>query len=288
MVLSLRRLTKFVAFVAFAAAVLTGAARVGMDRYLSSTHGKALVSEQLGTAIGMPVEVSEIDVNNSQASFQFRVMDPSDPKAEVLNVKSASADVSAAELMSGRVAPSVLSFNGAALTLRVNELGQVLTPLPVMPGPNGTFPATAVTNARVSVRQEGRPDFALSGVNLKLEPTGAVIAVSGSVNDPNWGEWVVRGELLRDTRTGWVELTNPNAPLDPKLLASVPFSPPGLFDDVRLTERASVKIRLAISANREVQPGVELHPTLAIFGTPIGPSYQLHAHGDHAYFAPTR
>jgi hypothetical protein len=288
MVLSLRRFIKLVAFVAFAAGVLTGAVRIGVGRYLSSSHGKALVSEQLGSAIGMPVEVSDIDVNDNQASFRFRVMDPADPRAEVLDVKSASADVSAADIMSGRVSPSVLSFHRVALTLRVNEQGQVLTPLPVMPGPNGTFPATAIENGRVSVRQEGRPDFALSGVNLKLEPTGAIIAISGSVNDPKWGEWTARGELLRDTRTGWLELTNPNAPLDPQLLASVPFSPPGLFDDVKLTDRASVKIRLAIGANREVQPSVELRSTLAVFGMPVGPSYQLYTHGNYAYFLPTR
>jgi hypothetical protein len=288
MILSLRRFTKLVTFVAFAAVVLTGAARIGVGRYLSSPQGKAIVSEQLGTAIGMPVEVSEIDLGENQSSFRFRVMDPADPKAEVLNVRSASADVTATDLVTGRVAPSVLNFHNAALTLRVNEQGQVLTPLPGMPGTNGTFPATAIENSRVFVRQEGRPDFAVSGVNLKLEPTERVIAISGSVNDPKWGEWTIRGELLRDTRTGWVELTNANAPLDSKLLATVPFSPAGLFDDVELKRRAAVKIRLAIGPNREVQPSVELRPTLAVFGRPIGPSYQLHASGDHVYFVPLR
>ena len=41
MTLSLRRIGKFAAFMALAAVVLTGAARVGVSRYLSSARGKA-------------------------------------------------------------------------------------------------------------------------------------------------------------------------------------------------------------------------------------------------------
>jgi hypothetical protein len=236
----------------------------------------------------MPVEVEEINVGQDQSSFRFRVMDPGDPKAEVLNVSSASADVSASDLMSGRVAPSALTFNGASLTLRVNEQGQVTTPLPMIPGTNGVFPATVIENGRMYVRQNGRPDFAVSGVNLKLEPSGLVIVLSGSVNDPKWGEWTIRGELLRESRTGWVELTSKDAPLDPQLLATVPFAPVELFDDVNLGDRAAVKIHLTVGSNREVQPSVELRPTMTLFGVPLGRSYRLYANGTHASFEPLR
>jgi hypothetical protein len=288
MVLSLRRFTKLAAFVGFTVAVLTGATRLGLNRYLSSSHGKTLVSERLGSAIGMPVEVEEISVGEDKSSFRFRVMDPADPKAEVLNAGTASADVSTSDLMSGRVAPSALTFNGAALTLRVNEQGQVTTPLPMMPGTGGVFPATVIENGRMYVRQNGRPDFAVSGVNLKLEPSGLVIVISGSAKDPKWGEWTIRGELLRESRTGWVELKCADAPLDPRLLATVPFAPAELFDDVKLNDRAAVKIHLTIGSNREVQPGVELHPTLALFGVPLGRSYRLYTNGTHASFEPVR
>jgi hypothetical protein len=279
-----RRYGKVATLVVLAAVVLTGAARVGVSRYLASARGKALVSDRLGTALGMPVEVSELDVGNESASFRFRVMDPGDPKAEVLNVRSASADVSASDLMTGRVTPSALNFKGAALTLRVNADGQLATPLPALPGASGSFPAVVIEGGGVCIRQDGRPDFAVSGVNLRLEPAGQQVVLSGSVRDPKWGEWTIRGELRRDNRTGWVELASTDAPLDPELLATIPFAPPDLFDNVEVPGRVAVTIRLALGANRDVQPTVEIGPALKVFGTPLGQTYRLYTSGDHAYF----
>lgn len=281
---SVRRLGKVAALVVLAAVVLTGAARVGVSRYLASARGKALVSDRLGTAIGMPVEVSELDVGEDRSSFRFRVMDPGNPKAEVLNVHSASADVSASDFMTGRVTPSALNLKGAALTLRVNADGQLATPLPPLPGTSGAFPAVLIEGGRVCIRQEDRPDFAVSGVSLRLEPAGPLVTLSGSVSDPNWGEWTIRGELHRDTRTGWVELASNDAPLDPELLATIPFAPVELFDGVRITGRVAVTLRLALGANREVQPSVEIGPALKFFGTPLGRTYRLYTNGAHAHF----
>ncbi len=236
----------------------------------------------------MPVEVSEIDVGDDGSSFRFRVMDPADPKAEVLNVHSASTDVTAGDLMTGRVTPSALNVNGASLTLRVNAEGQITTPLPALPGAHGTFPAVAIEGGRVCIRQEGRQDFAVRGANLRLESAGLLVILTGKVSDPKWGEWTLRGELQRSTRSGWVELTSESVVLDPELLATVPFATPELFDEVKALGRASVTIRLTISATREVQTDVEISPALKLFGTPLGPTYRLYTNGDHLSFESAR
>jgi hypothetical protein len=288
MLFTFRRLARLIAFAGLAAVALTGAARLGLNHFLTSTRGKEIVSERFGSAIGMPVEVSEINVGDDNSSFRFRVMDPADPNAEVLNVHSASADVSAADLMTGRVSPSALSVRGMALTLRVNEKGEVLTPLPAVPGTGVTFPAVAIGDGHAYIRQEGRPDFSVHGVNLKLESVGSVVALSGTVNDPRWGEWSLRGELLRETRTGWVELTSASAPLDPELLASVPFAPPRLFDDVKLAGRAAITVRLHIGPDREVQPEIEIRSPFSVFGVPVGPTYRLYANGTDSRFERAR
>lgn len=288
MIFSLRRLARLVAFAGLVAVALTGAARLGLNHFLTSTRGKEIVSERFGSAIGMPVEVSEINVGDDNSSFRFRVLDPGDPKAEVLTVHSASADVSAADLMTGRVSPSALSVRGMALTLRANEKGEVLTPLPALPGTAGAFPDVVIADGHFYVRQEGRPDFSVHGANLKLEPAGTVVALTGTVNDPQWGEWSLRGELLRETRTGWVELTSASAPLDPELLASVPFAPPHLFDDVKLAGRAAITVRLHIGPDREVQPEIEIRSPFSVFGVPIGPTYRLYANGLDSRFERAR
>jgi hypothetical protein len=275
MAFSLRRTGKYAACMAVAAVVLTGAARVGVGRYLSSSRGKAMVADRLGSALGMPVEVSEVNLGDDTASFRFRVMDPADPRAEVLNVHSASADVSAADLMTGRVSPSALNLKGAVLTLRVGTDGQVLTPLPALPGTSGAVPTIAIVDGRVCIRQEGRPEFALHGVNLKLGPAGELIALAGTVSDPKWGEWTIRGEVRRDTRTGWVELASKDAPIDAERLASVPFVPSDLFDEVTPAGRAAVTVRLTVGPDRDSPPVAEIRLTRRVFGVPAETTIHL-------------
>lgn len=275
MTLSFRRLGKVAALVALAAAVLTGAARVGVGRYLSSTRGKALVADRLGTALGMPVEVSEVDVGDNTSSFRFRVMDPTDPRAEVLYVPAASADVSATDFMTGRVAPSALKLANPALTLRIGSQGQLRTPVPPLPMTTGTIPAVSIENGRVCVRQTGRPEFAVTGINLKLEPSGQMIVLSGTIDDPKWGQWTARGEVQRNARGGWVELTAPDVPLDAELLATIPFVPLSMFDGVEIGGRAAVTVRVEFGLDRDVHPTVEIRQTRRIFGIPAESTIRL-------------
>jgi hypothetical protein len=288
MAVSLRRFVKFTALMAFIAVMLTGAARFGVGRFLASSRGKAMVAEKLGSALGMPVEVTEVEVGDDTSSFRFRVMDPGDPQAEVLNVHSASADVTAADFMTGRVSPSALNLNGAALTLRVGPDGQMLTPLPALPGSKGTVPAVTATNGSVRIRQEGRPDFAVNGVNLTIEPSGQTVVLAGTVNDPKWGAWTIRGEADRSTRTGWVELASTDAPLDPELLATIPFVSPDLFAEVQSTGRAAVTVRLTVGPNRDVQPAVEIRQTRRIFGIPTEATLRLLPTSNHLRPNPLR
>ncbi len=288
MALSIRRVGRFLALTAVAAVLLTGAARYGLGRFLASERGKTLVAERLGNTIGMPVEVSQFDVGDDTSSFGFRVMDPADPKAEVLRVPQASADVTATDLVTGRVAPSALNLNGAALTLRVNTAGQLTTPLPAFAGNGGTVPTVAVEGGHICIRQDGRPEFAVSGISLKLEPVGELLVITGKVADPKWGAWVIRGELRRDARAGWVELTCPDAPLDANLLATVPFAPAGLFDDVPTGERVGVTLRLNIGADRDVQPTVEIRHVRTVFGFPVATAFRLTPGSDRYYFEATK
>ena len=286
MIRSFRRTAKLAALLAATAVVLTGAARVGVGRYLTSARGKAMVADRIGSALGMPVEVSDVHVGGGDASFRFRVMDPADPKAEVLNVRSASADVTVADLMSGRVAPSALTLNGAALTLRVDADGQVVTPLPGLPGAGGAFPAVAIAGGRMAINQDGRPAFAVTGVSLTLEPSGQAIILTGSIADPAWGNWTIRGEVLRDSRSGWVEFASADASLDPELLATVPFVPPDLFDEVKAVGRAAVTVRLTVGIDRTVQPVVDIRPTRTLFGIPLGRTIRLVPASDRFRIAP--
>jgi hypothetical protein len=288
MSVSFRRVGRFVTVTGFAALLLTGAARVGVTRFLASSRGKAMVSDRLGSAIGLPVEVSAVEVGDDGSSFGFRVLDPADPKSEVLSVPSASTDLSAADFVTGRVAPSALHVKNPSLAIRVAPDGQVLTPMPWFPGGHEPFPALTADGVRLTVRQEGRSAFAVGGTTVKLVPDGERIVISGSLNDPKWGEWAITGELHRGTRTGWVELACPDAPLNPDLLATIPFLPPGAFADVAALGRANVTVRLTLYPDRTVQPAADVRPVWSLFGAPLGPCFRLTQSSDGYRFEPVR
>ena len=94
------------------------------------------------------------------SSIKFRVLDPvlgGSPNAEVLAVESASADVSFADLITGRANPNELHLHGVSLALRADPSGKVLTTLPTLPGNTsgeGKVPLVTVENGRVAVRKE--------------------------------------------------------------------------------------------------------------------------------------
>src|SRR5438270_8337112 len=68
--------------------------RVGVGVYLRTPAGRAVVAHQLQEVIGLPVEVSEVDLGSRSSSLKFRVLEPAtgpSPPSEVLSVESATA-----------------------------------------------------------------------------------------------------------------------------------------------------------------------------------------------------
>src|SRR6476469_9528841 len=101
--------------------------RVGVGVYLRTPAGRAVVAHQLQEAIGLPVEVSEVDLG-ARSSLKFRVLETA----------------------------------------------------------TGPIPQIMVESARVHIRQQGQPDFDVSGINVKAEPKGQKLTLSGTIDDPHW------------------------------------------------------------------------------------------------------
>src|SRR5438034_88442 len=73
------------------------------------------------------------------------------PRAEVLSVESATADVSITDVLTRRVEPKELTLRGVNLNLRVGADGKVLTTLPSQPaGGGGPVPRIEIDDARVN------------------------------------------------------------------------------------------------------------------------------------------
>ena len=128
----------------------------------------------------------------------------------------------------------------------------------------------------------------MSGISLKLSPAGQTVALSGTINDPQWGHWTARGAVNRTGRSGWVELTCADALLDAELLATVPFVPASLFDELPFGTRAAVTVRLEFGPDQDVHPTVEIRQTRRIFGIPSESTIRLTPGSESPPFDPLR
>ena len=253
-----------------AAAVIGIALRVGAGWYLQSAGGRAVVAERLGEAIGLPVEVRELNVGPLSSTIGFRVLDPAlpnSPDAEVLSVESASADVSFTELVTGRVRPKEVRLRGVSVSLRLDASGKLLTTLPTLPvGPpagDGSVPHVVVESAKITIRQEGRPAFTVSGVSLEAGADGAKVVLSGGADDPAWGRWKLSGEVDRGADAGWADLATDDAPLSLELLRSIPFIPREVWDNAQPAGRGKATVRVTVGGApaREVGYDVRIQST---------------------------
>jgi hypothetical protein len=246
--------------------------RVGAGVYLRTAAGRSAVAHQLQDMIGLPVEVAEVDLG-SRSSIKFRVLEPAagpSPPREVLSVESATADVSLTDVLTRSVAPREVDLRGVSLTLRLDADGRVLTTMPNAPsgGGGGPPPRVTVQAARVHIKQEGRPDFDLSGISLKAEPAGDKLTISGAVDDPGWGKWRIAGEVDTAAKTGWVEITTADAVLDADRLRTIPYIPLAVWDQVRPAGKATAKIRLAVGPDRKFDYDAEVKPQDATITVP--------------------
>lgn len=248
--------------------------RFAIGLYLESSRGRTAVAQQLETLIGMPVEVSHVDVGSNSSSVKFRVMDPAlagRPDAEVLSVESATADVSLTDYLGGRAQPKELSFRGANLTLRIDADGRILTTLPhFATGSNtlGAAPAITFDGGQIRLCQEGKSDFVLSGIHLKLTPRDGALLVSGVIDDPNWGQWLAFGEIDRTSKSGWIELTCDDSPFATERMRSIPFVSASIWDRVGVDGRGAARVRLAYTPETDFQFDVEVQPRDASFSFP--------------------
>src|SRR5262245_38259865 len=266
-----RRMTRWTLYGLVGLFALIILVRVGVGIHLATPAGKAMVARKVSDQIGMPVEVTTVRVGLLTSNIGMRVFDPTAPepsKAEVLAVENADADVSLFGLAFGRVAPKRVNLKGVNLTLHVSEDGKVITTLPKTPeGGGGEVPVIKLTGG-LTIRQDGRPEFALQNLDLSVEPAGDTVTLSGTIDDPQWAKWTVSGDINRVAKTGWVELGTTDAPLTMDRLESIPFVPPAVWKHVRADGRGAAAVRLWTESDGDVRYSVDIKPNAASLTLP--------------------
>jgi hypothetical protein len=239
--------------------------RVGLGVYLNTAGGKAFVARQISARIGMPVEVTQVRIGLVTSTIGLKAFDPAvtDPKrAEVFAVEAADADITLFALARGHIAPKTVELKNVNLQLHVGADGQVITTLPKVPegGGSGSLPTVELTDARVTIRQDGRPEFALTGIRAKVEPAGGRVKLSGTVDDPLWAKWTVSGEIDPNAKAGSVELATPDGPLTMDRLTSVPFIPASVWKHIAGNGRGAIALKLWVGSDREPHYSLDIRP----------------------------
>jgi hypothetical protein len=238
-----------------AVALLLGAARW----YLSSRRAADRVQAHLSEALGTPVRVEGVSLgltpHSTLTGLRILEMDAAAGAEPFLTAARVEADASAWHLVTGG-RPRNVTLEGAALTLRFDESGNLLSRLPRADQPLTDLPHLRVRGGTVTLRQAGRPDLVVRGARAEVVPGEQRVTLEGEFDDPKWGKGTVRGtfdpvagQLDGTLTTGVVRLTHDD-------LSALPFVPPETWRQVRCAGETSAEIGVRLNTH---EPAVPVH-----------------------------
>jgi translocation and assembly module TamB len=242
-------------------AALLGAAKW----YLSSPMMAGHVRDKLSATLGVPVKLLSADVGllSSTTLQGLELYEAGDPAAPGpwASIDRIEAGMGAMGFLTGG-SPQEVRLSGAAVTLRFDRAGRLLTRLPRLQGAGGgAAPRLAVEGGTVTLDQEGRPPFTLHGVRGALSGAEGGVSLEGSLDDPDWGRWAVQGDFCSDSGAARLRLANPNAPVRPDLLKRLPFVSPKVWAQVVVKGEAPADFTLHFStADDEIHYRLEMQP----------------------------
>ena len=268
----MRRLPRIARTVGVTGVVIALVAWGGFRLYLQSGHARGMAAAQLTDMLGLPVEVESLSVGTVTSSVRFRVVaPPADGGApiEIARVAEATADISIADVIARRATPSEITLRGLELTLLIDRDGRLLTRLPQALGSTTAAAfAVRVQESRLTIHQEGRPDFILGGVGLHVSLSAGRYTVVGDIHDAAWGPWDVHGDFDRASGAGTLILTTADGSLVPDLLRSIPYVTPATWEAVVPNGKSAARVTLSLKDGGPVRYDVELKPAAAALTLP--------------------
>ncbi|HEV3079766.1 MAG TPA: hypothetical protein VGY66_08300 [Gemmataceae bacterium] len=207
-----------------------------------------VVEARIASAYGGPVKLGEANVGLSSSTLhrlEVYELEPQGLHQPWLTVDKIETDLALSSLSRGAALPSQLELEGVAITLRLDESGHLLTGLPTAGPRHERLPKTQIKNATVTLCQLGRPDFVASGVNAALDDDGKAVSLKGTVTDPYWGNWRLRGTWKKETMFASFSLdTQKSMHLTQSMLEKLPFVPAKVWREVHCEGDTGVVIEV--------------------------------------------
>lgn len=237
---------------------------------LKSPLARSKASAELTKMLGVPVEVDTLDVGGSRTSASLRIPDDA-ANDNLVKIGSLDTDITLGGLLGGNASPTYVNASDVDFLLRVDEKGQILSPFPkekTGQHTQTTIPEIRVKSGKVRIRQQGKEEFALSGVSAHLRRDGDGYALDGDIDDPKWGKWKVGGRLTADLSDGRVTLSNERAELKDELLRTIPYVPNVVWEHIGASGQTAATVAFTYKPGTDLGYSVELKPHKASLRLP--------------------
>lgn len=236
---------------------------------LHSRQVASMVTSRLEAMYGGSVHVADVSVGLSSSSvtgvelFDKGKADSQDPW---LTIDAISANVSALELLRGRVSANDLTLTGVAIKLRFDKDGHLLTQLP-RPGTadSGAEVTLHIERGRITLQKEGGDELVITGIDATLTSTPNQVTLTGSADNADqstWGKWTLQGSLDQQSQKTLVTLKSAQSiHLTQAMLNQLPFVPARIWRAVQADGDTLATITLQSEpADPVVHYRIELEP----------------------------
>lgn len=247
-------------------AVVTGGLYIAARVYLHSSAVATKVAQQLEEELGVPVKVGSASVGlfGSTTVHDVRLHESEGNATAWLTVQEITTDISAVDILRGKIQPKRVALKGVKAELRYDKEGELLTQLPSKkkekPSKLPQMPVITVDGGQVTVHQEGRPTFVLRGLDVKLTEEGDVQTVAGTINDPDWGALTLDGHMGPATGMGELVLRGDRVHVTTERLKSVPLASPTIWQQVQGNGDTRAELRLTLRPKDVMTYQITLEP----------------------------
>jgi hypothetical protein len=244
--------------------VLIVAAVIAVRGYLESGRATRQVAERLQTLLGGRVEVHEAQIGLlGDSTLQGIQVYEDDADKPWIQIDGAKADLSALGALRGK-SPDYIQLEGARIALRFDKDGRLVTRVPKRKkgAPPIQVPHLHVAQGELTFNREGQPPMVIRGINADIVPGAGGLTLTGTVNDPFWGDWKAQGDFDTAAGKGSITLDTSGVDVTMEKLRGIAFVPPKVWQGVEVEGPTPALVRLDLQPDdkRTVHYRVEVSP----------------------------
>jgi hypothetical protein len=164
----------------------------------------------------------------------------------------------------------VVTLRDVAVTLAFDRDGHLLTRMPTPPESEAPLPLVRLEGGTFTLRREGVPTETFHNIKLELRTVGERQTLSGTIDDPDWGPWIVSGG--RESATGPFSLilkTAKEVRATMPLLRRTPFVGAGVWKAVELEGDTPCEVALRFVPGEPVHYKADLSPRNTTVRVPV-------------------